>query len=1135
MKKTHSNENSGSAIGVVAGAKRLRGISMLFIVFFVCCRAMAQSFDYAHICGTAPAGPPDVNDQQLSNLRQGNGGNIISSTCTANSPAYLNKYGQQSYYIPTANDPVLTLKLTYHVINNSAGTDGPWLGVAGDNALHLNAQYMNNFTERYSCARSATYTLPFSCSYPAVGDMRIRYEVTNVYYYYDNAMNVTTNGASIANYINTIDPSRLTEGMPIVFNSGSIPGAAGFMQNYNGITGVQSFVNMNGNDPWWLQEHLRHEIGHCLGLYHTYAGGGDEMAMGFVCTHPDFLCDVFPKNNPNCPTGTLPCNVCYEGGAFTSNNIMGGQGGNCWYSPLQIGRMRRHLYLPFNNSRRFIKEMVSDTVSSWLITSDETWDFDIQMYQDIIVKPGATLTLKCKVGMADLGRIIVERGARLIIDGGEVYAWGKNWKGIQVWGTTTKRQLIAGNGLCVDQGIVSIINQGTLRDAIDGISTGKYYQNGNMIAGYTGGIIRCDGANFINNWRAVQYVSYRNFIPVGSFPTADNLGYFYNCKFETNDLLKNTGQQIPYTFISLWEVQGLKFYGNTYQNTRNPLPLDWDERGDAINSIDASYTVDRYKICGVSGPNGCVSYTTNNPSNFNNLRYGIHVQNSIPATSVKINDNDFYNCNRSVYVGGTYNTGVTNNRIDVGGGTTQMNHLPYGIYMEFSSAYDISNNTIFTTQTTNYNYSLGTGICINGSNGYNNTLYRNNINMMSVGAAVYGDNRGPGTGNGLKLKCNQFGQGVNGKNMYDIYMGEQPGGPTPWYNGKIDSLQGSSTQGANNFFSHTGSVGSNIRSDFYDKGPGPLNSSNPPSSFAYFYNPETSQLTQPWYYNNSLNPIALGAAYNSSMCPQTMGGGSGSIRQLLAMQNERTTTSPSELGYAIDDAIRTLLGESGTGTVNEEEVIALMKMDPRGTTPKRLLATYLSFNRLEEAKALLEEIRSSNGGRLDNFCKLQEALINARSGEGNVFTHASGLKSLLNDLKNGTDDESSVNAAALLSLLYNEPHSEYVHLPNSVSSTDNFLFNVSKEKEEIIPIVRSFNIFPNPATGTVSVAFVTPRPFSNAEVMIYDVMGKLVVSQPLNVADNVHSIDLHTLTPGMYFVNLVLDGQVSEKQKLIKH
>jgi len=807
-------------------------------------------------------------------LSKSGGGSSTSSTgptCTASSAAYTSKYSLESFYKPVANDPLITVLVDFHIFNDGSGNGSYPNTSAGIINLEQIGTWMTSWSQ-FANPRNANYTTSGFTS-PYTNDGRVQYVLNKIYFYNDNTLNTTTNDLLLFNAVIAADPNRLNEALPVFFSNANFGGPAGYQSTFttpSGVAGVPFIHTACVSPPmssWWVAtSHLCHELGHAMGWYHTYATGGDESQWGFTCTSPNFLSDVFPQNN-GC-TSAMGCGICFEvAPTYTSNNVMSGNADNSWMSQLQMGRRIMDLHL--NPVRIYAQEMTSGYLNPWLITANETWDFDIQMYQDITVKSGATLTIKCKVAMADNGRIIVERGGKLVIDGGTVSAWGSSWAGIQVWGTSGQPQTIV-SGLSPNHGIVQVINQGTIRDAGNGITTIKYDQSGNFDwGGYTGGIILCDGANFINNQRAIQYLSYHNTNILHHI--INNIGYVRNSLFQTDNSIKSANFP-PQEFVSMWDVQGIQYLGNTYQNTTSPLP-SIDQRGSGFYSEDASYTIDKYQVCNLinSITGQCAHYSANNPSTFTNLQYGVQVNNLSTVTSIRVNDNDFIGCNRAVYMTNSNNSVVTNNRINIGDGQNNLTFLPYGVYMLNSSSYSISNNSITTTQWPNYNSSLGTGICISSSISTPNLVNLNNIDNMGAGTTVYGNNYGVNPGDGLQLKCNVYGQGANGKNYIDMNMALSTSGP--WINGKIGNYQGSISQGANNIFSHTGNTNPNIKTDYSDNCFIGVCSS--PNSVSYFYNTGSS-LVQPSIYDASMNSLAASGNYSSSLCTPGGGGASGS-------------------------------------------------------------------------------------------------------------------------------------------------------------------------------------------------------------------------------------------------------------------
>ena len=396
--------------------------------------------------------------------------NTLVRACENSSESFKKKYSQQSFYIPKQNDKVITFKITIHVFKPIADT-GRWQ-MNDNNFNGLPAlKYMldsvtNGHQERYSLKRRASYDVK-NFNSPYIYDSKIKFEITNIYFYPEPELYSLNNDEMLFKHIEKTDSNRITEGMPIVFNASNGPG---HLSSYKGSAALVTTIH--AYDLTFGRSHILHEIGHAFGLGHTYAnstgGGSDWQNFHADCGSQDYLNDVFPNNNPICyPTKTAPTNTpclsCFESSPDTSNNIMGGQRYNRWISPLQMGRRIRSLHLNSNigeNIRHFAKETESDHDNVWKITSNETWDFDIQLYKDILVKENVTLTITCKVAMALEGKIKLEKNARLIIDSGEITCWCKTgtWQGIEVPKAKKKNK----NDKTVAPVLIKVINGGLI-------------------------------------------------------------------------------------------------------------------------------------------------------------------------------------------------------------------------------------------------------------------------------------------------------------------------------------------------------------------------------------------------------------------------------------------------------------------------------------------------------------------------------------------------------------------------------------------------------------------------------------------------------------------------------------------------
>jgi hypothetical protein len=81
-----------------------------------------------------------------------------------------------------------------------------------------------------------------------------------------------------------------------------------------------------------------------------------------------------------------------------------------------------------------------------------------------------------------------------------------------------------------------------------------------------------------------------------------------------------------------------------------------------------------------------------------------------------------------------------------------------------------------------------------------------------------------------------------------------------------------------------------------------------------------------------------------------------------------------------------------------------------------------------------------------------------------------------------------------------------------------------------------FNLYPNPSNGsTINIDFQAPTN-TEAQVVVYDMMGRAVYSNNLgkrNDINSTYSLDVSNLSQGMYMVNLIID-KVKVCQKFIK-
>lgn len=389
------------------------------------------------------------------------------------------------------------------------------------------------------------------------------------------------------------------------------------------------------------------------------------------------------------------------------------------------------------------------------ITSNQTWSEIKYINRDIIVKTGKTLTIRDYVFMVQNSKIIVERGAYLVVDGGVITgSCGNTWKGIEVWGDKTKTQY------AVYQGKVELKNNAVIEHASFGITTSKKI-NGATDYNYTGGIILAYNSTFRNNFRDIEFLSYHN---INQTIELGNASTINRCIFETDNNVRFTGQL---GHVSLYDVNGVRFKGCKFEEKRGNLNV-LTSGCTGIGAINAGFWVDEY-CSSLPAPED----TTCNGirSNFINMLYGVKASGLNSANfSVHVVNSDFCSW-RGIYLNDVDNAELILNHLNVPvyNVSTSASNYRYGIYLEGCTLYTVEGNQLTSNVHTTPNL-VGSsfGIVVKNSMTDDNSVYRNYYQGFGVGCEAIGTNRGMQT-SGLSIKCNDY---LNGK--YDIYIHSDP-------------------------------------------------------------------------------------------------------------------------------------------------------------------------------------------------------------------------------------------------------------------------------------------------------------------------------------------------------------------------
>ena len=459
------------------------------------------------------------------------------------------------------------------------------------------------------------------------------------------------------------------------------------------------------------------------------------------------------------------------------------------------------------------------TGDTLFIKNDTTYNTPKSIYNTIFVGNGATLTVTSTLKMGVNAKIIVDRGAKLVVDGGTITrACPDLWPGVELRGNSNAGQDF------VHQGAVVMSNGGTIEYAVTGIKTIASFMNPDSTfyddVSYAGGIIYADNSNFHNNIKDVWFfpypAHYDRFQP-------DNISHFKGCTFITDTLFYDYSGEMP-VHVELDNVSGVSFESNLFENSTSLNFANYDERGIGISSWNAGFYAKS-------------SSETNVGNRFNNLYYGIKTYAFKGNNkTIKIDGNTFNHNITGCYLGAETFASVVRNTFDIRRSDTQLPDGYCGLYLDASTGYQVEENEFYSGYTPIFpgTYSKSYGLVVNSSGPEDNMIYNNIFHNLSYATIAQNQNRSKGGQTGLQIKCNDYNN-----NYQDIAVTWDPNYPNSM-NG-IAYNQGSAadtvTAPAGNRFSR---LGKTPYSDY----------NNNAESFIYHL-PDMQAVL----YNHRLNPI----------------------------------------------------------------------------------------------------------------------------------------------------------------------------------------------------------------------------------------------------------------------------------------
>ncbi|MEM6799771.1 MAG: T9SS type A sorting domain-containing protein [Bacteroidota bacterium] len=752
------------------------------------------------------------------------------------------------------------------------------------------------------------------------------------------------------------------------------------------------------------------------------------------------------------------------------------------------------------------------------ISQATTWNnANISSMQDIIIDPGASLTITGTLRMGIGKKISVSRNASLILEG-SITGNCDTWQGIEVYGNSSKAhpglsQILSGNH--PDHGVLIMRKGSKLEHARNAVSLSKA---GNLA--YSGGIILADDATFLNNRRSVEFVSFRPSHSNAS-NSDNNASYIRNSSFIHDAESRFLAQDIAAS-ITLWDVRSVQIEANDFirENFRD---IAFEHRGIGIYSIDAAYQAEA--LCtqvGPALPNGsflCLSYK---PNRFLNLYRGIEINNTQMLDEVlSVDRNLFDNCKEGiVLVGGDNNISLIRNEIT----TLQFeNSSTSGIYLHGSRGYQLEENLIKAGETAPSQSNIGIYVYDNGAHA--NEIYKNTLQGLQMGIVATELNIG------LQIKCNTF----ENIEFYNIMA----------YNPEPNGLYGPSllNQGYCPTSPNDPSYYSAPAGNLIDDGPC-LTASNTdhlfilnPSSLNINYHHHQGFPYDPLCVNSQVFPQDCGIPFEEGRsCPSHL------IEDNSSEREERRGRLREDYRYWTAEAREKSSADNQKGFASKQHQLYLQRLiqsyleddmleaafklllaDDSPYAKEMLVALYLQQDKLDQAQNILTSFEKSESEGLGQQ-EFYQVLIDQKRARATPSSLHPQVEAKLRSAKEGLLRSQS---AVLLKMLKGEK----IETPYQLDIPE-----LSKDKgQDFLPATSEINSYPNPASNQLTISFKLAQDVSDqARILMRNLMGKGIMSLalPKEKLGEVR-LDLQEIPAGLYFIILEDAGLPIRSQKVL--
>lgn len=382
---------------------------------------------------------------------------------------------------------------------------------------------------------------------------------------------------------------------------------------------------------------------------------------------------------------------------------------------------------------------------NYTVSQDEIWENAKLVSERLVVKTGATLTIRGDVHFQKDAWAIVEPGAIMIVDGGVMMNeyCGEYWNGIQVWGNVNQSQEAPGV-----QGKLVLQNNAVIKNAHTGITvaalekdqnTGEYY----VLDNTTGGIVQASDSRILNTVTGVDFQPY-HYYDQSEQSYVENTSYFRNVTFINTPFLDKFNLT-PEAHAKLNSVIGIKFEGCLFENTTPVLKEGFydfnSKRGTGIKAYNASFFVMPFKTD--------KTYI----SEFKSLFKGIDVEGKTLDLTIGIYHSEFDTVYHGIDVKDIETVEIKNNIFTIYTDWFMNEGEAYGVRLEDCDEFVIADNFFSRIMTTNNDMKLG--VIIKNCPGLKNRIQDNIFTHLETGIAADGNNRDVNK-DGIQILCNEF-------------------------------------------------------------------------------------------------------------------------------------------------------------------------------------------------------------------------------------------------------------------------------------------------------------------------------------------------------------------------------------------